>query len=318
MSTGATAAGSRLFHVCTVFNRAADYEEMRASFERAGFDGRLARFSAFDNTQSNRHDPFSVLTQACAESGEKYVVLCHQDVRLDRGDDVSRLISRLDELNRIDPSWAVAGNAGVDNTAHIVGRISDPHQELFSAGLPRRVITLDENILIVRAEARLSCSDGAWGFHFYGTDICLAARLADHSCYAIDFHLTHLSGGNASTPEFADALRRLAQVWESRAAVAVACTTTGSWLCASRFALPRYLLRRSHSVRHSALRRTIIRPRRWPSKRPGRASAAAAAIADWTVANFFALAWAGTAAIKHRWLRRTLRGASNVARGSAP
>jgi len=316
VSSSATSDGRRLFHVCTVFNRAADYAEMRDSFVRAGFDGRLARFSGFDNTQSNRHDPFSVLTQACAEGGEEYVVLCHQDVRLDRGHDVSRLISRLEELNRVDPSWAVAGNAGVDNNAHIVGRITDPHQELCSPGLPRRVVTLDENLLIVRAAARLGCSDGAWGFHFYGTDICLVAQLAGRSCYAIDFHLTHLSGGDASTPEFADSLRRLARVWQSREAVVVACTTTGSWLRASRFALPRYLLRRSTSVRLSALRRPIIRPRRSPRSRPGRIQSAASAIADWTVANFFALTWAGTAAIKHRWLRRA--SGSRVTRSGSP
>jgi hypothetical protein len=285
---------------------------MRDSFDRAGFDGRLARFSGFDNTQTNRHDPFSVLTQACAESDEKYVVLCHQDVRLDRGDDARRLIARLEELDRVDPSWAVAGNAGIDDTAHIVGRITDPHQELCSAGLPRRVITLDENLLIVRAAARLSCSDGAWGFHLYGTDICLAARVAGYSCYAIDFHLTHLSGGNASTPEFADALRRLTRVWQSRAAVAVACTTTGSWLCASRFAVPRYLLRRSTRVRHSALRRPIIRPRRGPRLSRGRVYQAAAGVVDWTIANFVALGWAGAAAIT-RW---RLRGAR--ASGKAP
>jgi hypothetical protein len=299
--------GSRLFHICTVFNGAEDYAEMRDSFARAGFDERIARFTGFDNTQANEHDPFSVLSQVCTETNERYVVLCHQDVRLDQGDGASQLISRLEELEQIDPRWAVAGNAGVDDTAHIVGRITDPHQELFSTGLPRRVITLDENLLIIRAATRLRCSDGAWGFHLYGTDICLVAQLAGSSCYTIDFHLTHLSGGNASTPDYADALQRLAHVWQSRAAVAVACTTTRSWVYASRFAFPRYVLQKSHRVRHLALQHHIIRARRGSTVGYGRVHGAAAAIADWVVANFFALTWAGIAAVGHRRVRRGFR-----------
>lgn len=290
---------SRLFHVCTVFNRAEDYAEMRASFDRAGFDEGLARFTGFDNTQANEHDPFSVLSQVSTQSTEKYVVLCHQDVRLDRGDGAARLIAQLEELERVDPNWAVAGNAGIDDTARLVGRITDPHQELHSPGLPRRVISLDENLLILRSAARLKCSHGAWGFHFYGTDICFAARLAGFSCYAIDFHLTHLSGGDASTPEYGDALRRLALVWQSRAAIAVARTTTMSWVCASRFALPRFLLERSTSVRLLALRDSLIRPRG--------GTAAAAAVADWTVANLFALKWTAGSVLGR--LGRALAGA---------
>jgi hypothetical protein len=302
-----SAPGSRLFRICTVFNRAEEYAEMRASFAGAGFDERIARFTGFDNSDANDHDPFSVLSQVCTETSEKYVILCHQDVRLDQADGASQLISRLEELERVDPSWAVAGNAGVDDTAQIVGRITDPHQDLFSAGLPRRVISLDENLLIVRADTRLRCSDGAWGFHLYGTDICLVAQAAGCSCYAIDFHLTHLSGGNASTPEYADALRRLARVWQSRAAVTVACTTTRSWVYASRFALPRYVLQRSHRVRHLALHHPIIRARRGPRLRYGPVRGAAAAVVDWAVANAFALTWATIAVIGRRRVRRATR-----------
>jgi hypothetical protein len=34
------------------------------------------------------------------------------------------------------------------------------------------------------------------GYHLYGTDICLLARLRGLNAYAIDFHLEHLGAGN--------------------------------------------------------------------------------------------------------------------------
>lgn len=187
----------KLFHICTIANKLEQYEEMKISFIEAGFDENKCRYSLFDNSKGNIHDPYETLNKILLTTIEPYIIFCHQDVLLNQGHGFNQLVKVLEELDKLDPNWAVAGNAGVNNNYEKVFRITEPRGLLIWCGdFPQQVHSLDENFLVIKRYANISCSTELKGFHYYATDLCLNAILKGYSCYVIDFHLTHLSIGN--------------------------------------------------------------------------------------------------------------------------
>ncbi len=179
------------YSIGTLVNDDAHYAAMRESFALHGFGGRDCEFLP-------AHRPacaYRALNEILNRARGARVILCHQDVRL-IGDGRTELDARLADLDAAEPGWAVAGNAGGVAPGELAIRITDPHGADRRVGtLPQRVMSLDENFLVVRAEARIGFSRDLDGFHFYGTDICLMADIAGHSAHVVDFHLEHLSGG---------------------------------------------------------------------------------------------------------------------------
>lgn len=188
------AAGPR-FTIATLVNNVVHYEDMLASFAEAGFAEPACEFLYVDNTGKEQTCAYRGLNKMLNEARGKYIVLCHQDVRMvdDAREDLEQ---RLAELERADPTWALAGNAGGVSAGRLALRISDPHGEDRRIGeLPARVMSLDENFIVVKRDARIGFSRDLSGYHFYGADICLVADILGYSAYVIDFHLQHLSGG---------------------------------------------------------------------------------------------------------------------------
>jgi len=203
-----------LFHVCTLVNDKAAYARMKSSFAAAGMDSARCRYSIFDNTGGNQFEPYTAINEAIRGTVERYLVVCHQDVLMDRGDGFDRLVAELEALDRGDPSWAVAGNAGVTDRLSLVIRISDPCAADRREGcFADPVATLDENFLVIRPDSGVRCSTNLSGFHLYGTDLCLRARAARRTCYVLDFHLSHLSAGNPDSEAYSESLRRLVAEW---------------------------------------------------------------------------------------------------------
>lgn len=186
----ATEATAPIYTIATLVNDRAQHAAMCESFRAHGFDQDCEFLVAEEPTCA-----YSALNQLLNEARGRYVILCHQDVRL-LDDDRAALDNRLDELERRDPAWALAGNAGGTAPGKLAMRISDPHGENRHLGtLPARVVSLDENFIVVKAAARVGFSRDLAGFHLYGADICLVADLLGYSAYVIDFHLRHLSPG---------------------------------------------------------------------------------------------------------------------------
>ncbi|MEC4986754.1 MAG: hypothetical protein SAJ37_12955 [Oscillatoria sp. PMC 1068.18] len=171
---------------------------MKASFLKAGFDETRCRYTLFDNSQGNIYEPYSTFNKIKQETSEPFLILCHQDVLVNQGDNFEQLTKVLTELDNLDSNWAVVGNAGRNQDFKLVAKITDPNFTPHWTGqFPQKVHTLDENFLLIKTTANLFCSPELKGFHFYGTDLCLNAILKGYSCYVVDFHLTHLSKGNA-------------------------------------------------------------------------------------------------------------------------
>ncbi len=177
--------------IATLVNDEVQYLAMQASFRTGGFSEPEAEFLAVRGATS----AFSALNAMLATARGRIVILCHQDVRLlahGRND----LEDRLAELDRIDPTWAVVGNAGGTSPGRLAMRITDPHGRDRRLGrLPARVMSLDENFIVLKASAGLRFSRDLEGFHLYGADICLIADILGWSAWVLDFHLEHLSPG---------------------------------------------------------------------------------------------------------------------------
>ncbi len=209
----------KTFHICTITNNLTQYEEMKSSYIAAGFTEDRCRYSLFDNSKSNVFDP-SIFNTIRLSTLEPYIIFCHQDILLNQGDGFDKLIKLIDELNRVDRKWAVAGNAGVTRKGEYVLRITDPFSHYYpewKKGFPYEVESLDENFILIRTQADISCNIKT--FYFYAHELCLDALTKGYSSYVINFHLTHLSPGkydNDGHSYFSLAIKSFEDKWSQR------------------------------------------------------------------------------------------------------
>ena len=185
------------FSIITLVNNIVMYNEMLKTFSTSGFVESNSEFIYIDNTEHNHNEAYSSLNQAIIASKGRYIILCHQDVRI-IFDSIRDLKQRISEINKVDPDWAVLGNAGGGfNLTEIYLRITDPSGYNMHIGkLPSKVASLDENFLVLNSNCNPYFSKDLRGFHFYGTDICQQAYYKGLNCYVINFHIQHLSSGN--------------------------------------------------------------------------------------------------------------------------
>lgn len=185
------------YSICTLVNDKAEYACMVRSFIKGGFDPAFCEYLYLDNSQENRFDGFRGYNHFLNRARGEYIILCHQDILLfdDRREDLER---RMRELEKKDPDWALLGNAGGIALGNRAVHITDPDGDHNTGIFPAEVNTLDENFIVVRKSANLSLSHDLSGFHFYGTDICLIARLRGYRAWVVDFNLFHKSRGNCN------------------------------------------------------------------------------------------------------------------------
>lgn len=184
-----------LFTICTLVNDLSLYQNMCTSLRGGGFAGDDVEYLFIDNVAGNVIDAYAGLNCLISHARGRYVILCHQDIVL-LDDGREELVARLGELDRLDPAWALAGNAGGRPDGRLAVRITDPSgSNRHSQDLPCRVASLDENFLVMRNSSRLAFSRNLEGFHLYGADICLQAECRGWNAYVIDFHLCHDSSG---------------------------------------------------------------------------------------------------------------------------
>jgi hypothetical protein len=183
------------FSICTLVTSHKEYGEMAGSFNQGGFTAEDCEYLYIDNSNGNKSDAFAGYNLFLDAARGQYVILCHQDILL-KYDDRKILEQRLGELDRTDPAWGLAGNAGGLAPEKNAVHITDPTGEQNTRVFPVRAQSLDENFILVKKDANLSLSHDLMGMHFHGTDLCQIGRILGWSAWVVDFHLYHKSGGN--------------------------------------------------------------------------------------------------------------------------
>jgi hypothetical protein len=183
------------FSLCVMVTRWEEYRYHLASFARGGFDAGCCEFLVLDNSAGNRADAYLAVNEFLGAARGDYVVLVHHDVAL-IADGRAELDRCLAELDGLDPHWGLCGNAGHTADGRRAICISHPLDEREVAGdLPARVVSLDENFLLVRRVANLAASRDLSGFHHYGPDLCIVADILGWSAWVIPFFVRHNSAG---------------------------------------------------------------------------------------------------------------------------
>jgi hypothetical protein len=249
------------------------YREMQTSFEKAGFTRNRATFIELRSSgRPGEPEPYSTASELIAERPEPFVILCHQDVRLDQGHGFDELVTVLLDLEERDPSWAVAGNAGGSRRLRVIRCITDPHGGSTYRTLPAVVHSLDENFIVLKTGTPVRCSPGLAGFHLFGTDLCLNALESGRTAYVIRFHLRHLSSGRKDAAYHA-ARDRFVDHWSSKRVARFVRTTVEVLFLSRSMLLQRTLGRqklRSIAKNHAsvgALAGVLFAPRPRPPKR---------------------------------------------------
>lgn len=183
------------YSICTLVNKKSEYAEMVQSFIAAGFDPAFCEFLYLDNSVTNKFDAYRGYNLFLNRARGERIILCHQDILLldHRLEDLEQCIQELDAR---DPHWALLGNAGGVALGNTACRITDVDGDHNSGIFPTEVGTLDENFILVKNAANLSLSRDLHGYHLYGTDLCLIARLLGYRAWVVNFNLFHKSRGN--------------------------------------------------------------------------------------------------------------------------
>lgn len=220
-----------MIRVFTFVTDSAAYEEMRRSFEQAGFTGDRASFIELRGGElPGQAEPYSKITELIAEISDPFFILCHQDLRLDQGHGFEELVAAIGDLDRRNERWAVAGNAGGTRSLRVIRHLEDRHGGSSDHVLPSPVHSLDENFLVIRSGTGISCSAGLAGFHLYGTDLCLNALESGWQPYVIDFRLHHLGVGRKDAAYHA-ALDGFVDAWSSKTVARYVRTTVELLFC---------------------------------------------------------------------------------------
>jgi len=190
----------KVFSICTMVNDWVEYEAHQQIWLKMGFGGKDCEFLVSDNSSSNKLDGFQSSRLFLDQARGQFIIMAHLDSRpkVTKG----KLLNLLHRLETLDPKWAIVGNAGINHLS----------QSFITLGLkmPRvsgkkgvkefhLVHTLDENLLIVKADARLSLSYDLAGFHLYGLDLCNVAQRLGRTCYIAPMRWYHGSHGTLNT-----------------------------------------------------------------------------------------------------------------------
>jgi hypothetical protein len=187
------------YSVCTLVTRREEYQEMLNTFIQAGFTTDICEYLIIDNSEVNIMDAYKGINSFLQNATGEYLIICHQDILLTETSTKLILDQRIEEMTDLDPAWGVLGNAGCIDRLYKYQVIKIAYPDGFvdyKGTMPQPVCSVDENFIVVKNKANLSLSNDIGGYHLYGLDLCIVAKLLGYSAYVIDFLLIHKSKGN--------------------------------------------------------------------------------------------------------------------------
>ena len=213
------------FSICCLVSSLGQYHKVRNAYSAQGFNAENAEFLICDNSQENVHDAFEAVRIFMREARGRYVLIAHQDAY--PLEPCSKLVERLNSLEKADPMWGVAGNSGVERGRWLSlhGSLEMPGGIKIEMKCPfERVTNLDENVLLVRNGTGITVSGDLRGYHLYGADLCLVADRLGFSSYVLDYRWHHESYGTIGD-DFFFSKKKLVSKLERHYAVTSAPTT---------------------------------------------------------------------------------------------
>jgi glycosyltransferase involved in cell wall biosynthesis len=158
------------------------------------------------------------------------IVFCHQDVYFPK-EWLANLGRSLSMLEKSDPEWGVLGCYGIKTNGPCTGYV-------YSVGLgivgkpfiePVAIDTLDEFVLIMRKSSNLRFDPALPHFHFYGTDICMTARMAKKNSYAICAFSIHNTSFGPLAPDFFMCYWPIKKKWAKYLPIQTPCIKITRW-----------------------------------------------------------------------------------------
>jgi hypothetical protein len=189
--------------------------------------------------------------EAKTKANNGLIVYAHQDIIFPENWD-DQLRTALIFLDKIDPNWGVLGCIGVSDRGSIEGLIYCTGNNGYvgrNVNKPEPVSTLDEIVLIIRKDSNLEFDSQMPFYHFYGTDICIAARKQGMNCYVIPAFCIHNSIKTLFfTREFYVCAAHIRRKYPEYLPIATTCTKLTGSVLSDR--LSWYL----RNIRHIALK----------------------------------------------------------------
>lgn len=145
----------------------------------------------------NRGNLFFENLSAAIEAGIErstcdLIAIVHEDVLLPRGWQAT-LEASLEELERHDPDWAVAGAGGWTDRGRLIAHLSDPrgyHRTLGDRAF-RRIARIDEQLILMRREGRLRFDTDLPSIHNIGHDLANQAAQQGRRSYVVNAPTIH-------------------------------------------------------------------------------------------------------------------------------
>ena len=109
--------------LCIHYTKLYEYMEMVNSFIDGGFTESICEYIYVDNTKGNSYDAYSGFNNCLHQAQGKYIIFCHQDVLL-KHHNYQTLHLRIQQMDAIDPQWAILANAGSVNLKYKITHVS--------------------------------------------------------------------------------------------------------------------------------------------------------------------------------------------------